>query len=90
MSLNCFGAPTKSFRILLASSNTGIKSPTLKPKLIVNDKRNSLNRTREGKVRDYGMRESRERKKIAQMALQTSSPFSLTRQNSALARHTWA
>jgi hypothetical protein len=35
MSLNCFGAPTNSFRILLASSIAAMKSPTLKPKLIV-------------------------------------------------------
>ena len=35
MSLNCFGASTNSFRILLASSIAAVKSPTLKPKLIV-------------------------------------------------------
>jgi hypothetical protein len=33
--LNWLGASTKSLRILLASSITAMKSPTLKPKLIV-------------------------------------------------------
>jgi hypothetical protein len=35
MALNWLGASTKSLRILLASSITVIKSPILKPKLIV-------------------------------------------------------
>jgi hypothetical protein len=35
MSLNWLGASTNSFRILLASSIAVMKSPTLKPKLIV-------------------------------------------------------
>jgi hypothetical protein len=39
MSLNWLGALTNSFRALLASSITAIKSPTLKPKLIVALKR---------------------------------------------------
>lgn len=35
MSLNSLGASTNSFRILLASSITAMKLPTLNPKLIV-------------------------------------------------------
>jgi hypothetical protein len=35
IALNWLGASTKSLRILLASSITAIKSPVLKPKLIV-------------------------------------------------------
>jgi hypothetical protein len=35
MSLNCAGAPAKSFRILVASSIIVTKSPILNPKLIV-------------------------------------------------------
>jgi hypothetical protein len=35
IALNWLGASTKSLRILLASSITAMKSPTLKPKLIV-------------------------------------------------------
>jgi hypothetical protein len=68
MFLNCFGAPTKSFRILLASSIAGIKSPTLKPKLIVNVKHSSVNSVQEGRLREIGIKESRERKKIALIA----------------------
>ncbi len=81
ISLNCFGAPTKSFRILLASSIAAIKSPTLKPKLIVNVKHSSVNSTREARLRGIGTRENRERKKTALIAFRASSTLSLTRRS---------